>query len=109
MAPRFTSIEICAGAGGQALGLEKARFEHLALVEYDSHACATLRTNRPYWNTIQGDVTRWSARELRGTVDLFAGGVPCPPFSKAGKQLGSSDTRDLFPAALRLVRETAPK
>jgi DNA (cytosine-5)-methyltransferase 1 len=105
---RLTCIEICAGAGGQALGLEAAGFEAEALVEYDRHACATLRANRPKWNVIEGDVRNFSAKEFRG-VDLLAGGVPCPPFSKAGKQLGSEDERDLFPQALRLVRECRPK
>lgn len=105
----LTSIEICAGAGGQALGLEQAGFDHDAVVEFDPHACATLRTNRPYWNTIQDDVTVWRATKWRHRVDLFAGGVPCPPFSKAGRQLGSEDGRDLFPHAIRLVRECQPK
>jgi DNA (cytosine-5)-methyltransferase 1 len=104
----LTCIEICAGAGGQALGLERAGFEALAHVEYDRHACATLRLNRPHWNVIEGDVRDFSAKEFRG-VDLLAGGVPCPPFSVAGKQLGSKDERDLFPEALRLVAECEPK
>src|SRR5437588_9969146 len=105
----LTSLEICTGAGGQALGLEQAGFEHLALVEYDRHACATLRVNRPYWDVLREDVTQWHATRYRGRVDLFAGGVPCPPFSKAGKQLGAGDERDLFPHALRLVRECRPR
>jgi len=105
---RLTSIEICAGAGGQALGLEHAGFEHLALVEIDADACQTLRTNRPQWNVVKGDLHAFSAKEFKG-VDLLAGGVPCPPFSKAGKQLGNSDERDLFPQAIRLVRECRPK
>ena len=63
MRTRLTSIEICAGAGGQALGLEQAGFHHLALLELDRHACATLRTNRPYWNTIQDDVTHGARRD----------------------------------------------
>lgn len=104
----LTSIEICAGAGGQALGLEQAGFEHLAVVELDRHACATLRTNRPYWDTIREDVTRWNASQYRGKVSLLAGGVPCPPFSKAGRQLGADDERDLFPAALDLVEQCDP-
>src|ERR1051325_8444695 len=104
----LTSIEICAGAGGQAVGLERAGFEHLALIELDRHACATLRLNRPYWNTLEDDVTEWHATKYRGKVDLFAGGVPCPPFSVAGKQLGAKDERDLFPHAVRLVRECQP-
>jgi DNA (cytosine-5)-methyltransferase 1 len=109
MGAQLTSIEVCAGAGGQALGLERAGFRHLALIEWDAHACATLRLNRPYWNTIQDDVTQWQATRYRGSVDLLAAGVPCPPFSKAGKQLGANDERDLFPEAIRLVRECQPK
>lgn len=104
----FTSIEICAGAGGQAIGLEQAGFEHLALVEIDLNACNTLRLNRPEWNVIQSDVKEFSAKKFKG-VDLLAGGVPCPPFSIAGKQLGHEDERDLFPEALRLVKECKPK
>jgi len=103
------SIEICAGAGGQALGLEQAGFEHIALVEIDLSACCTLKTNRPKWNVIVGDVKTFSAVEYAGTIDLLAGGVPCPPFSVAGKQLGGDDERDLFPEALRLVRECRPE
>lgn len=104
----LTSIEICTGAGGQALGLEQAGFEHQALVEIEPPACATLRLNRPSWNVIEGDVKRFSAKNFMG-IDLFAGGVPCPPFSKAGKQLGEEDDRDLFPEAIRLVDECRPK
>lgn len=103
-----TCIEICSGAGGQALGLEQAGFRCLAHVENDPHACETLRLNRPNWNVIEADVREFSAKEFEG-VDLFAGGVPCPPFSKAGKQLGSDDERDLFPHALRLIEECRPK
>ena len=104
----YTSIEICAGAGGQAVGLEQAGFEHLALVEIESIACDTLRLNRPKWTVINKDVKDFSAKEYCG-VDLLAGGVPCPPFSIAGKQLGHLDERDLFPEALRLVKECNPK
>jgi DNA (cytosine-5)-methyltransferase 1 len=104
----LTSIEICAGAGGQALGIERAGFGHNALVEIEPHACATLRTNRPSWNVIEGDVRSFSGKPYEG-VDLFAGGVPCPPFSKAGKQLGNGDDRDLFPDAIRLVDEIRPR
>jgi len=102
------SIEICAGAGGQALGLEQAGFKHAVLVEIDKPACATLKKNRPLWNVIEGDVKDFSAKKYRN-IDLLAGGVPCPPFSVAGKQLGHEDERDLFPEALRLVRECDPK
>src|SRR3954447_26353094 len=122
MATPLTSIEICAGAGGQAWGLELAGFDHLALVENDEWACKTLRDNRPDWQVFgpylsdpasmrrdKGDVRKFDATAWRGQVDLLAGGVPCPPFSKAGKQLGADDERDLFPAALRLVQECQPR
>lgn len=104
---RFTSLEICAGAGGQALGLEMAGFSHAAAAEIDPAACATLRLNRPTWNVLQTDVRELDGKQFRG-IDLFAGGVPCPPFSIAGKQLGADDERDLFPSALRLVAEANP-
>lgn len=105
---RLTSLEICAGAGGQALGLESAGFKHLSLVEIDKNACNTLQLNRPEWNVIKGDVRNFEAVSFKG-VDLLAGGVPCPPFSKAGKQLGESDDRNLFPEAIRLVDECRPR
>ena len=105
---KFSSIEICAGAGGQALGLEVAGFEHKALVEIDKNACNTLRYNRPDWNVLEMDVKEFSAKNFEG-ITLFAGGVPCPPFSVAGKQLGLEDERDLFPEAIRLIRECSPK
>ena len=104
----MNSLELCAGAGGQAQGLERSGFEHEALVEIDSAACATLRLNRPLWNVIEGDLAQFDAKSFRG-VDLVAGGVPCPPFSKAGKQMGADDERDLFPQAIRIVRETRPQ
>lgn len=103
------SIEICAGAGGQALGLEQAGFNHVALVEIEPPACDTLRLNRPKWNVIEDDVHAFSATPYKGQIDLLAGGVPCPPFSIAGKQLGANDERDLFPEALRLVAECDPR
>ena len=105
--PALTSLEICAGAGGQALGLEQAGFAHEAVVELDADACGTLRFNRQ-WKVIEGDVANVDGRAFAG-VDLFAGGVPCPPFSIAGKQLGSDDERDLFPQALRLIEEIRPR
>jgi len=104
----MNSIEICAGAGGQALGLEQAGFEHVELVECEPAACVTLRLNRPEWCVIQGDVRDYSAVHQKG-IELIAGGVPCPPFSHAGKQLGADDERDMFPEALRLVDECRPQ
>lgn len=103
----FTSVEICAGAGGQALGLECGGFGHSALVELEHAACETLRLNRPEWNVVEGDLREFDGRPYKG-VDLLAGGVPCPPFSKAGKQLGADDERNLFPEAIRLVDEIRP-
>lgn len=105
---KLTSIEICAGAGGQALGLEQAGFDHQVLWELDPDACWTLRANRPQWNIIKADIRKVSAAEYEG-VDLLAGGVPCPPFSIAGRQLGKDDERDLFPKALELAQECNPK
>lgn len=111
----LTSLEICAGAGGQALGLEWAGFKHAALVEIDNWACETLRRNRgditdPHrWPVHEVDVHEFDGKPWKDRIDLLAGGVPCPPFSIAGKQLGSDDERDLFPQALRLVNEINPR
>lgn len=85
-----------------------AGFEHEALVEIEAPACATLRLNRPQWNVLEKDLLDWSGKPFEG-VDLLAGGVPCPPFSKAGKQLGKEDERNLFPKAINLVDEIRPK
>ena len=104
----LTCVEICAGAGGQALGLAMAGFVHVALVEYEQDYCKVLKDNRPEWNVICGDVHDFDGLPYRG-VDLLAGGVPCPPFSIAGKQLGHEDERDLFPEAIRLIREIRPR
>jgi DNA (cytosine-5)-methyltransferase 1 len=105
----LTSVEICAGAGGQALGLEQAGFGHEAVIEIDPDACETLRLNRGGdWKIVESDVADVDGRAF-GRPDLFAGGVPCPPFSMAGKQLGSADERDLFPQALRLIEECGPR
>ena len=104
----LTCVEICAGAGGQALGLAMAGFVHVALIEYETDYCNTLNQNRPEWNVICTDVREFDGKPYKG-VDLLAGGVPCPPFSIAGKQLGKDDERDLFPEALRLIKEMEPR
>ncbi len=104
---KLNSIELCAGAGGQAFGLELAGFEHAALVEIDKHSCATLRTNRPEWRVFEEDLNHFDASAFKG-IDLLAAGLPCPPFSKAGKQLGKADERNLFPAALEIISTTKP-
>jgi DNA (cytosine-5)-methyltransferase 1 len=101
-----TVLEICAGAGGQACGLELAGFDHAAAVEIEPVFADTLRLNRQ-WDVLTCDVRELDGRAYKG-VDLLAGGVPCPPFSIAGKQLGADDERDLFPTALRLVAEAKP-
>ena len=106
--PPFRTLELCAGAGGQALGLEVAGIEHAALVEIDKHACTTLRFNRPHWNVIQGDIREFDASPYTG-IDLVSGGLPCPPFSVAGKQLGDQDERNLFPAAIRIIEQCRPR
>lgn len=105
----LTSIEICAGAGGQALGLELAGFAHTVLVEYEADYCFFLKQNRPSWNVKCCDVRLFDGTPFRDKIDLLAGGVPCPPFSVAGKQLGSDDERDLFPEMIRLVKEINPR
>lgn len=104
----LTCVEICAGAGGQALGLAMAGFHHMALVEYEKDYCNVLKANRPEWDVVCMDVHDFDGKPFYG-ADLLAGGVPCPPFSVAGKQLGKDDARDLFPEAVRLVGEIKPR
>jgi DNA (cytosine-5)-methyltransferase 1 len=104
----LSSLELCAGAGGQAIGLEQAGYEHQAVVEIDGDCCETLRMNRPLWQVVQGDIQRYNARAFEG-IDLLAGGLPCPPFSIAGKKLGAKDERNLFPAALRIIEQAKPR
>ncbi len=107
MSNMLSSVELCAGAGGQALGLEQAGFAHECVAEIDKDACATLRLNRPEWNVWEGDIKDFNASAYKG-VDIVAGGLPCPPFSVAGKQLGERDERNLFPAALGIIDEIRP-
>ncbi len=111
MSREFKVVEICAGAGGQSLGLDLAGFAHSLAVELDANACATLRHNRPGWTVAQGDVASqevWNPVLYRG-IDLLAGGVPCPPFTIAGKQLGATDERDLFAWAIELCGVIRPR
>ncbi|MFJ7048853.1 DNA cytosine methyltransferase [Streptomyces sp. NPDC101112] len=115
----LTSIEICAGAGGQAVGLHNAGFRHLALVEIDVHAAATLELNvvqRELWGEDEAKECQILAMDVKkfnppktGDLALLAGGVPCPPFSVAGRQLGQDDERDLFPEVVRLVKRLKPR
>ena len=104
----LTTLELCAGAGGQALGFEQAGIGHAGLVELDRHACATLRLNRPEWNVVEQDLNNFSGALYKG-VEIISGGLPCPPFSIAGKQLGTKDERNLFPVMIRLVDEIRPR
>ncbi len=107
----YQVVEICAGAGGQSLGLEVAGFEHELAIELDPDAVNTLRCNRPHWKVAQGDAASplvWNPGRYEG-IDLLAGGVPCPPFTIAGKQLGATDERDLFAWAIELCTTVKPR
>lgn len=107
---RHTDIELFAGAGGLALGLEQAGFDGLAYVEMNGDACETLRRNRPGWNVIEGDVHEIDFQQYDGRVDLVSGGFPCQAFSMAGKRLGFGDIRGtLFAEVIQCANETHPK
>ena len=101
------ALELCAGAGGQAMGLEKAGIDTAGLIEIDKDACETLRKNRPEWNVIQRDLKDFESLSI-ARPDIICGGVPCQPFSRAGKQDGRDDNRDLFPIALKMVSNMKP-
>lgn len=103
------SLEICAGAGGEAIGLHAAGFEPLGIYERDSAAVATLRRNLDLGPVFEADVRHTDFSIYRGKVDLFAGGVPCQPFSAAGLQRGREDERDLFSVALDIVETVRPR
>ena len=106
----YTSIELFAGAGGLALGMEKAGFSHVLLNEIDHDACVTLQYNRPKWRVVEQDVRTISFKQFNGKVDFLSGGFPCQAFSYAGKQGGFNDTRGtLFFELARAVKEIQPK
>ncbi|NDW19823.1 DNA (cytosine-5-)-methyltransferase [Dysgonomonas sp. 216] len=106
---RYTSIELFAGAGGLALGLEEVGLEHIALNENNHEACETLRTNRPKWNVIEGNIEKIDFSKYLNKVDVVTGGFPCQAFSYVGKRLGLSDARGtLFYEFARVVKETQP-
>lgn len=110
MAGTIKGIELFAGAGGLALGLEQAGIEGVAFVEIDPFACATLRANRPQWHVVEQDVACVDFSEYAGATDIVSGGPPCQAFSYAGKRLGFGDTRGtLFAQFARCVREVRPK
>lgn len=106
----YTSIELFAGGGGLAIGMEKSGFNHVLLNEFDHSACETLRKNRPYWNVVEGDIHDIDFRQFNGKVDFLSGGFPCQAFSYAGKRLGFEETRGtLFFELARAVKEVQPK
>ena len=106
----YTDIELFAGAGGLALGLEMAGFKSVMLNELVTDACWTLKKNRPDWNVVEGDIGKVSFNEYQGKVDLISGGFPCQAFSYAGKKMGFEDTRGtLFYQFARAVKEVQPK
>jgi DNA (cytosine-5)-methyltransferase 1 len=107
---KYSLIELFAGAGGLALGLERCGFKTLLLNEIDKNACATLRLNRPKWNVAEGSVTDLCFKKYKDKVDLLTGGFPCQAFSFAGKKLGFEDTRGtMFFEFARCIRECRPK
>lgn len=104
----YTAIELFAGAGGTALGMENAGIQHILLNEFDKHACETLRINKPEWNVIEGDVRNLKFEE--GQADIVQGGFPCQAFSYAGNKMGFEDIRGtLFFEFARCVKEVKPK
>jgi DNA (cytosine-5)-methyltransferase 1 len=107
---QYNVLELFAGAGGLAIGLEEAGLKCLALNEIDKYAAATLRHNRPHWQVLEGDVRNISFEEFNGKVDVVTGGFPCQAFSYAGKRFGFQDARGtLFYEFARTVKETNPK
>ena len=110
------SLELFAGAGGLALATANAGFHHEAVFEWNSNACKTLRRNKldglPQLmgaNVVEGDISEMSFSEFAGDIDLISGGPPCQPFSIGGKHAGMDDKRNMFPHAIRAVREVAPR
>lgn len=105
----YTVLELFAGAGGLALGMEKAGLKCVALNEIDKYACETLRKNRPNWNVLEGDIKNFNFSEFQKKVDVVTGGFPCQAFSYAGKRMGFEDARGtLFYEFARVVKEVNP-
>lgn len=106
----YKLVELFAGAGGFAIGMEKAGFETVLLNELDKHACQTLRNNRPQWNVIQGDISQIDFKPYYGQIDIVTGGFPCQAFSYAGHKRGFEDARGtLFFEFARAIKEIQPK
>jgi DNA (cytosine-5)-methyltransferase 1 len=107
---KFNLVELFAGGGGLALGMEQAGLESIFLNELDKYACQTLRHNRPNWNVVEGDISKIDFSAIEETVDILTGGFPCQAFSYAGKSLGFEDTRGtLFFEMARAINELQPK
>lgn len=105
----YSVLELFAGAGGLALGLEEAGLKCVALNEIDKWACNTLRKNRPNWKVLEGDIKDFDFSEYKSKVDVVTGGFPCQAFSYAGKRLGLNDARGtLFYEFARVVQEVSP-
>jgi len=105
----YKVLELFAGAGGLAVGMEKAGLKCVALNEIDKHACETLRRNRPNWNVLEGDIKNFNFSDYHNQVDVVTGGFPCQAFSYAGKRLGFEDARGtLFYEFARAVKEVNP-
>lgn len=112
----MSSIELFAGAGGLAMGMARAGFQHSAVVEWDDDACQTIRANRTHYDShgedfvlFEGDAREFDLRPYAREVEVISGGPPCQPFSLGGKHKGNLDERDMFPIAVRAVRETMPR
>lgn len=106
---KYTVLELFAGAGGLAIGLEQAGLNCTVLNEIDKFACATLRKNRPNWKVLEGDIKDFSFSEYQDEIDVVTGGFPCQAFSYAGKKLGLADARGtLFYEFARVVNEVKP-
>lgn len=116
MTDRFSTIELFAGAGGLAIGMSLAGFNHSVLIEWEANAIETLKRNRDAglpccksWEMIYGDVRDYDFAKHKGEINFIAGGPPCQPFSFGGRHKGHADTRNMFPEAIRAVREVRPK
>ncbi|WP_296097214.1 DNA (cytosine-5-)-methyltransferase [uncultured Agrobacterium sp.] len=106
---RLRSLELCAGLGGMAMGMEHAGFDPVALIEIDPDASATMRANRDDWNVIEANIKLVDCSVYCENVDLVTGGVPCQPYSRNGRGLGKNDQRDLFPETVKIVNAVKPK
>ncbi|MCE8005288.1 DNA cytosine methyltransferase [Billgrantia ethanolica] len=112
----MSSIELFAGAGGLAMGMARAGFQHSAVVEWDDDACQTIRENRTHYDShgedfvlFEGDARQFDLTPYAGRVEVISGGPPCQPFSLGGKHRGNLDERDMFPTAVQAVHKTMPR